>query len=258
MGYRIRIPSKSIPTDEAHLLSGLERFLLSLQEHRQWVLGGSVVLLAAVAVVAAVIWLDHRNMEQAQDLNRQATFLYLYRPADNPVKADENLRKAIALYHQIVEQYPRTTIAPMALYHLANAQVQANDLGGAIESYRKYSELYGASKTMLGLVYQRLGYVYLLRGERDQAVKAFESVLVVPGALNKDQALYELAKLEEADSHPEAAVARYQELMKAYPNSPFAGEATVRAKALELKQSPDAQPASPPAAAPTPSGQGKQ
>ncbi len=258
MGYRIRLPSKSMPTDETHLLSGVERFVLSLQEHRQWVLGGGIVLLAAVAVVAAVMWLDHRNTEQAQELNRQATFLYLYRPADNPVKANENLRKAIALYRQLVEQYPRTAIAPMAWYHLANAQVQANDLGGAIESYQKYVEMYGASKAMLGLVYQRLGYVSLLRGDLDKAVKAFESVLAVPGALNKDQALYELAKLEEAESHPEAAVARYQELMKAYPNSPFAGEATVRAKALELKQSPESQPAGRSSATPTPPEQGKK
>jgi outer membrane protein assembly factor BamD (BamD/ComL family) len=63
-------------------------------------------------------------------------------------------------------------------------------------------------------------------------------VLDVDGALNKDHTLFELAKLEESQSRPEGAAARYQELMKGYPNSPFAGEAAVRIKALEAKKTP--------------------
>jgi tetratricopeptide (TPR) repeat protein len=89
---------------------------------------------------------------------------------------------------------------------------------------------------MLGLVYQRLGYAYLLQGARDQATSSFSAVLDIPGALNKDQVLFELGKLEETLSRPEGALARYQELMKAYPNSPFASEAAVRIKALEVKK----------------------
>ena len=120
----------------------------------------------------------------------------------------------------------------------AHALLQANDLGGAIEAYQKYIATYGANKTMLGLVYQRLGYAYLLHGDRDQAVTAFLAVLDVPGALNKDHALFELGKMEEAQSRPEGALAHYQELMKSYPNSPLASEATVRIKALEAKKGP--------------------
>ena len=104
---------------------------------------------------------------------------------------------------------------------------------------------------MLGLVYQRLGYAYLLHGDRDQAVTAFLAVLDVPGALNKDHALFELGKMEEAQSRPEGALAHYQELMKSYPNSPLASEATVRIKALEAKKGPaDAGSGGPEGAAP--------
>jgi tetratricopeptide (TPR) repeat protein len=88
------------------------------------------------------------------------------------------------------------------------------------------------------MVYQRLGYAYLLKGDADQAAKAWSAAVEVPGALNKDQALFELGKLEESQSRPEGALARYQDLMKTYPNSPFTGEAAVRIKALEAKKSP--------------------
>lgn len=197
---------------------------------------GLIVLLAAVAAVVAVIWVDHRNAEQALELNRQAMRLYLERPAEQRVKAEEKLKQAINVFRQLVEQYPRVPSAPLSLYHLGNALVQANDLGGAIEAYKQFIASYGASRTLLGLVYQRLGYAYLLNGDRDQATKAFSAVLDVAGASNKDHALFELGKLEETQSRPEGALARYQELTKGYPHSPLASEAAVRIKALQVKR----------------------
>jgi tetratricopeptide (TPR) repeat protein len=116
--------------------------------------------------------------------------------------------------------------------------------------------LYGNNPALIGLVQQRLGYAYLIKGDRDQAVKAFSAVLDMPGALNKDQVLFELAKLEESQSRPEGALAHYQELMKTFPTSPFTSEAAVRVKALETKKTPEDQPApaqSQPPASPEPS-----
>jgi len=236
MSYRIKVGSKSPPTDETQLLNRMERFAFLVQEHRQGVWVGTAVLLVAVAAVAAVMWVDHRNAEQALKLNGQAMRVYLDRPADQRVKADEKLKQAISLFRQLVEQYPRVPSAPLTLYHLGNALVQANDLGGAIEAYKKFIASYGANRTLLGLVYQRLGYAYLLNGDQDQAVKAFSAVLDMVGASNKDHALFELGKLEETQSRPEGALARYQELTKGYPASPLANEAAVRIKALQVKR----------------------
>jgi len=236
MSYRIKVGSKSPPTDETQLLNRMERLAFLVQEHRQGIWVGVTVLLVAMAAVVAVMWVDHRNAEEALKLNGQAMRLYLDRPADQRVKADENLKQAIKVFRQLVEQYPRVPSAPLTLYHLGNALVQANDLGGAIQAYKKFIASYGANRALLGLVYQRLGYAYLLNGDRDQAVKAFAAVLDVVGALNKDHALFELGKLEESQSRPEGALARYQELTKDYPTSPLTSEAAVRIKALQVKQ----------------------
>lgn len=238
MSYRIKVFSKDIPADEAQLLSGMERVVLRIQQHRLAILIGGLLLLAAVAGVGALAWLDHRQAKEALDLNLQAMRLYLNRPADQPAQADQSLKQAIALFRLIVEGYPKTPAAQLSLYHLGNALVQANDLGGAIEAYKKFIRAYGTNTMLLALVYQRLGYAYLLNGDRDQAVTAFSDAMGVPGALNKDQVLYELGKLEESLSRPEGALARYQDLMKGYPNSPFTSEAAVRIKALEAKKAP--------------------
>ena len=75
-------------------------------------------------------------------------------------------------------------------------------------------------------------------------------VATLPGTLNKDQVLFELGRLEEAVSRPEGALAHYQDLVKIFPNSPFAGEATVRMKALEAKKTSGSAAPAPGAAAP--------
>ena len=255
MSYRIRVPEKADPLDEAHLLTGVDRFLHVLQEQRRAVLAGLGVVLVAGAVVAGVIWYDYESTLKARELDQEATLHYLNRPADDPKKSHEQLSQAITLYKQVVEQYPRSPVAPVALFHLGNAQVLANEVDAGIETYKRFMLLYGSNTSLLGLVQQRLAYAYLDKGDRDQAVKAFTGILEIPGALNKDHVLFELAKIEESQSRPEGALAHYQDLMKNYPNSPFTSEAAVRVKVLEVKKSPEAPaaaPSTPAASAPAP------
>ena len=244
MSYRIKVPTKVDPLDEAHLLTGVERFLLVLQEQRRAVLVGLGVLLVAAAVVAGVMWYDYQSTLKAAELDQEATLHYLNRPADDPKKSHEQLTQAITLYKQVVEQYPRSPVAPLALFHLGNAQVLSNEVDAGIETYKRFMLLYSSNTALLGLVQQRLAYAYLAKGERDQAVKAFTGILEIPGTLNKDHVLFELAKMEESQSRPEGALAHYQDLMKNYPNSPFTSEAAVRVKVLEVKKAPESPPAS--------------
>jgi outer membrane protein assembly factor BamD (BamD/ComL family) len=257
MSYRIKMQAKSAPSNEAELLNGLERAGLFLQDNRVQLLAAVGVLVAAAAIGLAVAWMSHRSAEQAEDLERKATQLYLGRPLDKPEQADKNLKEAITLYRQLLEQYPKTPSARLALFHLGNALAQSNDLGGAMDAYQRYLAAHPENKMLLGLVLQRLAYAQLIKADVDGAVKSFTMALDSPDTLNKDQILYELGKLEESRSHPEGALARYQELTKSYPNSPFAGEAAVRTKALETKAMPPAPaelPPTPPASKP---GSGK-
>ena len=235
MSYHIKVSAKTLPVDEAHMLSSLDHTLHQLQNYRRPLLVGLGVVLLAAAVVGGVFYVDRQSSQKAQELEREA-MRFLTDPAVNdPQKVDQALKEAIARYRQVVDQYPRTPTAPLALYHLGNTLVQANDVSAAIEAYQRYLAFYGSNPSMVGLVQQRLAYAYLLKGERDQAVKALTAILETPGTLNRDQALFELARLEESHSRPEGALAHYQELIKTYPNSPFTSEATIRTKVMDVK-----------------------
>lgn len=244
MSYRIKVPAKTLQVDEAHMMSWLDHTLHGSKDYRRPLLVGLGVLVLAAAVVGGVFYVDRQAAQKAQDLEQEAMRFLTAPSANDPQKADHALKEAIAKYRQIVDQYPRTSTAPLALYHLGNTLVQANDLGGAIEAYQRFLTLYSSNPSMAGLVQQRLAYVYLHKGDRDQAVKAFTRILETPGTLNRDQALFELARLEESQSRPEGALARYQELIKSYPNSPFTSEATIRTKILDVKKSQESTPAS--------------
>lgn len=245
MSYRIKVPTRTLQVDEAHFVSGLEHALLRLQDYRTPLLVGLAVLVVAVLVVGGVFWSDREASQKAQDLEREATRLIMTRPATDPAKSDAAIKAAIEKYRQVVDQYPRTPSAQLALFHLGNALMQANDQPGAIETYQRFIALYSSQPTLSGLARQRLAYAYLLKGDRDQAAKTFTSIVESPGALNKDQALFELARLEEAQSRPEGALAHYQELIKSYPTSPYTNEAMVRTKMLDTKHSTEPASAAP-------------
>jgi outer membrane protein assembly factor BamD (BamD/ComL family) len=246
MSYRIKVPAKVLPVDEAHMLSWLDHTLHRVQDYRRPLLVGLGVLVLATVVVGGVFYVDRQAAQKAQELEREAMRSLSVPSVNDPQKADHALKEAIAKYRQIVDQYPRTPSAPLALYHLGNTLVQANDPSAAIEAYQRFLVLYSSNPSMAGLVQQRLAYVYLLKGDRDQAVKALTAILQTPGTLNRDQALFELARLEESQSRPEGALAHYQELIKSYPNSPFTSEATIRTKIMDVKKSQESVPASAP------------
>lgn len=237
MSYRIKIPPKSIPLDEAHLGTWGDRLLQGLEDNRRAVLAGGGVIIAAVGIVGGILWYDGQRTEAASHLLQRATSLSLARVPDKPKETEENVKQAVALYRQLVEAYPRTPFAAIGLYNLGNLLTQQNDLPGAIEAYQKALVAYAGNPMMAGLIHQRLAYAYLVKGDRELAAKSLSAIVDIPGALNRDHALFELGKLEEAQSRPEGALAHYQELMKTYPDSPLASEAGVRLKVLDVKKS---------------------
>jgi outer membrane protein assembly factor BamD (BamD/ComL family) len=233
--------------------------MLGLASYRWSILVGFLLLLLTGGGIFGVFYYDAQNAGKAQDLEREATIHLFTRAANDPQKAAANLNEAIALYKRVVGEYPRTPAAPLAQFSLGNAYLQSNDLASAIESYNRFISTYGSHVSLLGLVHQKLGYAYLLKGDVDQAAKAYSTILEIPGAMNRDYALFELARLEESRSRTDEAVKHYQDLMKTYPNSPLTSEAAMRVKVIEAKKTPDpsptattAAPSSSPAKSPKP------
>ena len=242
MAYKIKEASpKSGMIDEAELLSGKDRVLLFVEQNRIAIIVGILLTVVVAVALGGLVWFERLESENAILLEGKAQLLYYDRLPDKPEQTQENLSKAADLYRQILDEYPRTSSARRSLFFLGNTLMEQGDLNGATETYQQFIKKYPDDEILLGVVFQRLGYAHLLNGNQDRAYAVFSTVLGLPGAINKDQVLYEVAKLKEAEEKTQEALTYYKQLVEQYPNSPFFSEASLRVKILEPEDESPAQ-----------------
>ena len=223
-------------SEEVILHTGKERFLFFLEENRMAILIGFALVCVAVIILVTALWLERQNRSQSLSLEGKAQQLYMDRSLKEPEQSKEHVKEAAKMYKKVVDQYPRTVSAQIALYQLGNSLYEGHDYNGAIQAYTKFLTDFQSNGILRGLVSQRLGYAYLVKGEGEQAQHAFSAVLKMSGALNKDQTLIELGKLAEADPTKEKALNYYQQLVEQFPSSPYASEASIRIKTLKPEE----------------------
>src|SRR5713101_7557755 len=98
MSYRIKIPAKTLPVDEAHMLRWLDHTLHRSLDYRRPLLVGLGGLVLWAPVVGGVFDVDGQAAQQAQDLEREA-MRFLTTPAVNDApEADHALKEAITRY----------------------------------------------------------------------------------------------------------------------------------------------------------------
>jgi tetratricopeptide (TPR) repeat protein len=112
--------------------------------------------------------------------------------------------------------------------------MELQDFDSAISAYRAFLEKNPKNDILAGMTYQRLGYAYLAKNSPEEARRAFESVERLAGALNGDQADYELGRIHEASGKKDEAIKHYQEIVSRYPDSLFLAEAQKRLNAMGI------------------------
>ena len=192
-----------------------------------------VVAGLAAIILGTLVWSQQSRDQEALGLEYQAAQAYLDRSLEDAEATKQRLQQAVTVYRQIIADYPQSPNAHLAWYFIGNALAEQRDYAGAVDAYHNFIKQTETHPALLGLVYQRLGAAYVADGNREKGIEAYNQGLQVPEALNNDQMLFELAKLEEFDDRPNEALALYQRLLDEYPRSPYANEAKIRVKILE-------------------------
>lgn len=233
MSYKIRDISKRVAQEHPELLPRSERLWLFVEQRRQAVIIAVLIAGLAAIILGTLVWFQQSRDQEALDLEYQAAQAYLDRSFEDVEATNKRLQKAVTVYRQIIEDYPRSPHAHLSWYFIGNALAEQRDYAGAVDAYNNFIKQTGTHPALLGLVYQRLGATYVADGNRKKGMEAYNHVLEVPEALNKDQVLFELAKLEEFDNRTSQALALYQRLLNDHARSPYASEAKMRIKILE-------------------------
>lgn len=242
MGYKIKDRfDKTAGLEPVVALSSKEQFLFFVEEHRGLVWGGILVVVVLIGGLATFNWLSQQEQEKAWELQGHAQQIYLDRPLDDVEKGKTNIQKASGMFQDILEQYPATASAKVSSFLYGNSLMEAGNYQEAIEAYTSFVQKYAQDHILVGLVRQRLGLTQLLNGNREAAVNAFDEVLESPYALNKDQVLFELAKLAESEEKTDEAVKFYTQLIQTFPLSPFSTEANLRVKVLAPEETEESE-----------------
>ena len=253
--FKIKKNRKETTADPAHLVDSVGQATRQARENMRWLLAGVAVAVIAGAAVGGFLWMRQQEERAAADLLHEATRSASERSllGGPPLaRSAEESQKAVATFRKILTDFPRSPVAPQAAYLLGNTLSDLKDWDGAVRAYGDFLARHGTHRSLVPLVYQRMAYAQLAQGKIEEAEKTFAAVVQIGGAPNRDQALFELGKIDELLRRPEGALAHYQEIVKDHPSSPFAAEATVRIKTLDARKA-----APPPAApaAPTPPSQ---
>lgn len=241
MAYKIKVTQKSIVNDPIAAIHWLDRWVAWEATHRRllWPLVIGTLLIGLTAG-GGWGWWWWQNHQAAQLAGQAAAYYPAPTEAVKPTPAGEQQKspladhctKALPFYQQITDRYDHSRLAPLAFYYQANCQVELGKLDEALTLYSRVIDRYGPTNEASQLAALRLGYLYANRGDRARAVHQFQQLSQQLTAANRDEALFEVGRLREAENDHAAAITAYKSVQKDFPKSPWASEAAVRIKAL--------------------------
>jgi len=231
---RKRVAKKGVIDKPEELLSLYERVLGYIRKKKKGVFIASGIVLVLVLTIGAILSLNIYYNNRASALEYEASRYY---SIDDPyikiqMSKEERYKKALLLYEEIVSKYPRTKKGPIALYGVGNCYFELNNYNEAERAYNLFIERYPEEKGILPLVYQKLGYLYKIKGDKDKALATFERIIRLETGL-KDLAYIEMGRIHEAEGKTADALKDYQSVVDNFPSSPWFSEAKRKVEGLK-------------------------
>lgn len=229
MAYKIKIDSKKRLKEPDEFVSIMESVVSFVKENLKY-LG---ILLAIILVFAlaygAIIIKTRIDDDKAAGLEYAASRHYF---GTGMEREGRDLKKAIEVYQKIISDYKRSKSAPTAAYYLGNAYMELKEYDAAIGAYKGFIDRYADRRDLIPFVYQRLGYAYLAKGNNQNALDNFNKVAIIETVRNRDQSIFESARILELMGKKDEALKKYEEIIRDFPSSVFSAEAEVKIKAL--------------------------
>lgn len=224
-----RISKKLTLDTEAEVKEKFASFRDTLRERqRSAIIYGSVIAVMILFVAGFFIY-SYNSRQQAKELEYQAYKTY-YSTFPQGANQTEKFTRALDLFNKAYD----TSKSPTSLFYIANCYYELGRYDEAIKTLKDFTEKYSSDKQMAPLAYQKMAIVSSVKGDVNGALKALDALYNLKSDIYKDFSLIESAKLLEKEGKTDEAKKKYDDLVKKFPNSPFAEEA--KAKLQEKRE----------------------
>lgn len=221
---------------------GRVRETLELLKSRQNTLMYSLAVLVVVVILWSVFMMYSVSMKKkALSLENQALSFYYQSVQGTGDSGSQKWETALEFF--IKSNDVKST--PSALFYIGNCYFNLGDYTNAIQTYTRFTELFGDDATILPLVYQKLASVYLKEGKPGEAMKTLDLLAGYKNGVFKDTSLILRARHNEKSGNLEAAMLQYEELANNFPASPWNTEAWSKIQAREQADEGAQEPAVP-------------
>ncbi len=237
MPYRKRIQIKK-ELEPIQIETLFEKILNTMAERKTplLILGGGILLFTIAFY--SYIYISGQSEKKAEDMAFAAYSEYSKRNRVSGAEQEKQIKLAIDLYQKVISAYPKTKTASVASFYTGNAYVDIKDYDRGIESYKKALSSVSIDEALRGMIHLRMGYVYLNKNEKELALKEFGEVEKSKAPQNQDFASFEIARIYEDQGKKTEALNQYESLVKNYPSSPLAADASARVASIKGPASP--------------------
>lgn len=190
----------------------------TFEKYRSVVLASLSILVILCVAVVVYYYLSQKWNKEASLLENSAYNYYI----------EGDYQKALSTYQKIEKDYSASKSMAIAMYYAGNSYLALGQNDQAIQAYQKFIEKYKNQDTILPLVYVNLGYAHMNKKDYSNAISAFKQASTLKNSFVADRAVYETARAHEISGDKVSAIERYEYLIKTYPSSPWAQDASAK------------------------------
>jgi|SRR5208283_3509620 len=181
-----------------------------------------IIFIVFISSIASVVIYKKVTTSKALESEAEGYALFYADKVTAPsMLPGERFKKALEAFKRSYT----TKEKPVVLFYIANCYYELGNLDETIKNLKDLTSRFPDS-LITPLAYYKMAIAYQKKNDLDDALNALRSLYSIKNSPLQDLALMESGKILELQGKNEDAKKMYQELIKSFPKSPLANEAT--------------------------------
>jgi TolA-binding protein len=248
MKIKKKLTRKQFLKQEDEFVSTSAKAILWLKENYNKLILGLIFVVILLIVVFSVRYRSKSITEKSSRNLDMAKNVYYspVRPPQDPsspqaqqafISTEQKYQKALQLFQDLVELYPRSQAAEEARFFIPNCSYFLGKYDDAMKGFKEYMDRYPD-----GIFVQQakigIGFIHEAKGEYAKAIEIFQQMLTEnPDYALRDALYMRLGHAYEQTGSTDKAKEAYQNVIINFPDSPFLKEAEEKVDALSGEES---------------------